>query len=116
MKQANLVVRFLVELCALTALAYWGFSLDAPIVVRVIVGIAAPLTAAIAWGAYVAPRARLSAPASVRLAVELAVLGAAVVALAVTGPKDLAWAFAILVVVNTALTTLWRQRWYVVPR
>jgi hypothetical protein len=26
MKQANLVVRFLVELCALAALAYWRFN------------------------------------------------------------------------------------------
>jgi hypothetical protein len=112
MKQANLVVRFLVELCAVAALADWGFSLDAAIVVRLVVSIAAPLTAAIAWGADVAPRARLSTPASMGLAVELAVLGAAVVALAVTGPTGLAWAFAVLVVVNTALTTLWRQRWY----
>jgi Protein of unknown function (DUF2568) len=112
MKQANLAVRFLVELCALAALAYWGFSLDAPIMVRVVLGVATPLIAAIAWGAYVAPRARLSAPASMRLAVELAVLGAAVLALAVTGPAGLAWAFAALVGVNTALTTIWRQRWY----
>src|SRR5262245_37321777 len=112
MKQANLAVRFLVELCALAALAYWGFSLDAPIVVRVVLGVTAPLVSALAWGAYVAPRARLSAPASMRLTVELAVLGAAVVALAFTGPDGLAWAFGVLVVVNTALTTLWRQRWY----
>jgi hypothetical protein len=42
----------------------------------------------------------------------LAVLGAAVLALAVTGPAALAWAFAALVVANTALTTIWRQRWY----
>jgi hypothetical protein len=36
----------------------------------------------------------------------------AVLALAITGPACLAWAFAALVVVNTALTTIWRQRWY----
>lgn len=75
MKQANLAVRFLVELCALATLAYWGFTLDAPIAVRVVLGVATPLIAAIAWEAYVAPRVRLSAPASMRLAVELAVLG-----------------------------------------
>lgn len=69
MKQANLTVCFLVELCALATLAYWGFTLDAPIAVRVVLGVATPLIAAIAWGAYVAPRARLSATASMRLAV-----------------------------------------------
>jgi drug/metabolite transporter (DMT)-like permease len=84
MKQANLAVRFQVELCALAALAYSGFGLDAPILVRVVLGVATPLIAAIAWGAYVASRARLSAPASMRLA--LVVLGAAVLAIAVTGP------------------------------
>jgi hypothetical protein len=56
MKQANLAVRFLVELCALATLAYWGFTLDAPIAVRVVLGVATPLIAAIAWEAYVAPR------------------------------------------------------------
>jgi hypothetical protein len=61
MKQANLAVCFLVELCALATLAYWGFTLDAPIAVRVVLGVATPLIAAIAWGAEVAPRARLSA-------------------------------------------------------
>jgi drug/metabolite transporter (DMT)-like permease len=86
MKQANLAVRFQVELCALATLAYSGFGLDAPILVRVVLGVATPLIAAIAWGAYVASRARLSAPASMRLAVELVVLGAAVLAIALTGP------------------------------
>lgn len=51
MKQANLAVRFLVELCALATLAYWGFTLDAPIAVRVVLGVATPLIAAIAWEA-----------------------------------------------------------------
>lgn len=112
LKQANLAARFAVELCALAALAYRGFSFDANVAVRIVLGIGAPLAAAFAWGAYVAPRAQVSAPAPVRLAVELAVLGLGVAALAVAGPAALAWAFAALVVVNTALTTVWRQRWY----
>ena len=111
LKQANLAVRF-VELCALAALVYWGFSVDANAIVRILLGTGAPLAAAFAWGAYVAPRAQVRAPGSVRLAVELAVLGLGVAALAVTGPAALAWAFAALVVVNTVLTTIWRQRWY----
>jgi hypothetical protein len=40
------------------------------------------------------------------------VLGAVVLALAITGPAGRARAFAALVVVNTALTTIWRQHWY----
>ena len=89
-----------------------GFSLDAPIVAGVVPGVATPLIAAIAWGAYVALHPRDFQPGIDEAWVEPAVLGAAVLALAVSGPAGQAWAFAALVVVNTALTTIWRQHWY----
>lgn len=112
LRSTNLALRFGLELAALAALAYWGFSVDAPGAVRVLLGIGAPLAAAVAWGSYVAPRARMAAPRSVRLAVELTVFVLAAAALAAAGPPALAWIFAALVLVNSALTTVWRQRWY----
>ena len=109
MKQANLAVRFQVELCALAALAYSGFGLDAPILVRVVLGVATPLIAAIAWGAYVAFTRETFSPGIDEARACGARRGS---------PRDrrhragLAGAFAAPVVVNTALTTIWRHRWY----
>lgn len=57
MKAANLAVRFLLELCALAALAVWGWQVPDQIVVSVLLAIAAPLVAATVWGLWVAPKA-----------------------------------------------------------
>jgi hypothetical protein len=78
--------------------------------VRVVLGVATPLIAAIG-------RLRSSTREAFSPGIDEAcgrACGArtAVLALAITGPACLAWAFAALVVVNTALTTIWRQRWY----
>ena len=55
---ANLAVRFLLELVLLAALAWWGFTLEAPLLVRLLAGVAALGAAALVWGRWIAPRAR----------------------------------------------------------
>jgi Protein of unknown function (DUF2568) len=42
-KGANLPLRFLLELCALGALGYWGFKTGGALVAKVGLGIGAPL-------------------------------------------------------------------------
>ena len=110
MKMANLAVRFLLELCALGALATWGWQASADIVVKVLLAVGAPLAAATAWGRWVAPRAtgRLRDPA--RLGVEVAVFGAAAAGLLAIGARGWALALAVAYVVNVSLGFLWRQR------
>ena len=53
MKELNLGVRFLLELCLLAALAYAGLQ------VSVVLAVAAPLAAAVVWGLFVSPKARV---------------------------------------------------------
>lgn len=72
MKAANLVVRFLLELCALGALAWWGAATGSTTIASVLLAVAAPLVAAVAWGVFVSPKARIKLPV-VRWVVELAV-------------------------------------------
>jgi hypothetical protein len=48
-KQANLALRFVLELAALATLGYWGATADKGRLVRVGLAVAAPLVAAIAW-------------------------------------------------------------------
>ena len=105
-KAANLAVRFLLELGALTALAFWGFRTGEG-ALRWIIGLGAPLVAAVVWGMFVAPKAFVSAPGGVRFAVEVAVWASATVALAAAGLPGLAVAFALVVTVNRILVTLW---------
>ncbi|WP_372594251.1 YrdB family protein [Actinotalea sp.] len=106
---ANLAARFLLEIAALVALAYWGLRLPAPMVWRVVAGLGAPLAAAALWGAFASPWAAIALPGPAVVAVQVLVLGAAVVALARAGRPGLATAFAIAAVVNAALMALWHQ-------
>ncbi|HEX5689168.1 MAG TPA: YrdB family protein, partial [Roseiflexaceae bacterium] len=66
MKQAirypNLALRFALELCMLAALGIWGYHAAQNLAARLALAIGAPLIAAIAWGMFVAPRARISVP------------------------------------------------------
>jgi hypothetical protein len=89
LRGVTLTVRFLCELAMLTALAYWGFTVGNGVGTWVL-GVGAPLLAAVVWGAWVAPKARWPVPIPTRVVIELIVFGAAVGALAVAGQPVLA--------------------------
>ena len=80
-KLTNLALRFLLELCALAALGYWGFKTRESPGAKIGLGIGAPLLAAIVWGTFLAPRASIPTPGFLRLVLELVVFGSAVAAL-----------------------------------
>jgi hypothetical protein len=89
LRGVTLTVRFLCELAMLAALAFWGFAVGDGIGAWVL-GVGAPLLAAVVWGALVAPKARWPVPIRTRVAIELVLFGAAVGALAVAGQPVLA--------------------------
>jgi hypothetical protein len=104
---ANLVLRFLLELCALAAVAYWGSQVSSSTVVNVVVAIAAPFTLATVWGVWLAPNSstRLDPPA--RTPLELAGLAAAVAALIAVSAPVLAVILAVVAVANGLLLHFW---------
>ena len=108
MKAANLAVRFVLELCALAALAYWGAQVDSHVVTRLALAVGAPLLAAVAWGVFVAPERRVDVPVA-RWAVELGVFAAAVLGLLDAGRTGLAVALAATYAVNRVLVSVWKQ-------
>jgi hypothetical protein len=55
--QANLALRFAVELASYAALGYWGSCVSQVMAVRVAVAIALPAAATAIWGRFLAPRA-----------------------------------------------------------
>jgi hypothetical protein len=108
-KSANLVLRFLLELCALVVLAYWGFQTGRGLIVKIGLCIAAPLLAAVVWAMLVAPNAAVPLPGLVPFVLGLAILGLAAIGLAATGHPYLAVIFGAIVVINAALMLIWGQ-------
>jgi hypothetical protein len=98
----NDVVAFLVEVLVLVLLSVAGFSLDASLVVRLLLGIGLPVIAGVLWGFFAAPRARVESDA-LRLATKLLVLGGGVVAGFVVLPLVWAVVVAVVIVVNLLL-------------
>jgi hypothetical protein len=61
----------------------------------------------VVWALFVSPKARVELPRPARFAIELAVFGAAAVALAAAGQRTLAIAFAVIAAVSGTLNYFW---------
>jgi hypothetical protein len=103
----NLTLRFCLELAALAALAWSGTQAGSSTVVHVVLAIAAPLAAAVVWGLFVAPKARVQVSEEARLVIELAVFVAAAAALAAAWRVWPAIGFAGIAIASSAFVRLW---------
>ena len=106
MRAANLVLRFLLELSALTATAYWGFA-TASGLTQWVLGLGAPALVALVWGLFVSPNAKVELPRPVQFAIELLVFAAAAVALVHAGQPVLGIALAAVELVSGTLNYVW---------
>jgi hypothetical protein len=102
-RPANDVLRFLLELSALAAVAYWGWSEHGG-VWRWVLVLAAPLAIALVWGRWVAPKAKVRVGDPWKLVLELLVFGSAVAALAAAGQPVLAVVLAAATVLHLGLS------------
>jgi hypothetical protein len=107
-RAANLTLKFLLELAAIAAFAYWGASVGHG-GVAVLVAIAAPTLIAVLWGRFAAPRARRRLPTATRIVFELTVFALAVAALAAAGQPLAAAVLGFVVCVNALLLTVFKQ-------
>ncbi|WP_069187954.1 YrdB family protein [Bacillus sp. FJAT-27251] len=105
----NLALRFVLEVCALVALSYWGFHTGKGYFFKFGLGIGAPLIIAIIWGVFGSPAAPIPVHGFIRLILEIAIFGLAIIALYGAGHPSLALIFAILVLINRILMTIWNQ-------
>ena len=109
MRPANDGLRFLLELSALAAVAYWGWSEHGG-VWRWVLVVAAPLAIAVVWGNTIAPKAKRRVHDPWRLVVELLVFGSAVAALLDADQPVLAIVLGSAVALHLALTFALGQR------
>ena len=100
-----LTVRFLLELAALGAMGYWGWTQHDGLL-RVVLTIGLPLLAAVLWGTFRVsgyPKdAPVEVPGIVRLLLEFAVFATGVALLAAADQRDAALVFAVIVVLHYA--------------
>jgi len=97
---------FLMEVGALAAVAYWGWTMRSGLA-RWVWAIGLPLVLAVVWAVFRAaddgPDATVTIPGVLRLVLELAILGGAAFLLWRAGRSSLAGAFGVLIVVDFAL-------------
>jgi Protein of unknown function (DUF2568) len=109
LKNINLTLAFLLELCMLAALGYWGFILDQGWPIRILVGLGVPLLAAAVWGVFLAPRASMRLPPLLHSILEIVIFGLAIAALYAAGQPQLALLFGLVYAINAILRYAWRQ-------
>jgi hypothetical protein len=109
LRPANDGLRFLLELSALAAVAYWGWSEHGP-VWRWVLVVAAPLAIALLWGRFVAPKAKVRVGDPWKLLLEVLVFGGAAAALADADQPVLAIVLAAAALLHLALTFALDQR------
>lgn len=106
----NLGLRFVLELCLLGALGYWGFQLDRGVLLRIVAGLGAPLLAATVWGLFVAPKAANQLADPTRFFVELVLFSLGAGALWLAERPSLGAALLIIYLINRGVLSLLQQQ------
>lgn len=109
LKNFNLGLRFFLELIALVSLGYWGFKINATIILKICFGIGLPLITAIIWGTFGSPRAsrQISKPFQWVLLFTIYLLSA--FALLSIGKKYIGIIYLVTAAVNSFLMYIWEQ-------
>lgn len=108
-KSLNIGIRFLWEILALISFGYWGFHAVNQTFLKIILGIGAPLIAAILWGAFGSPKAPYALSGFSRLLLEILVFGGATAALFFAGKQTAAGIYGVMALVNLILMHVWKQ-------
>lgn len=107
-RNLNLTLRFVLEVCAIFAMGYWGWHAHSGLW-RWLLVIAAPAAWIVLWGLFGSPKARFNLSAPAHLGFEIGMAGAAAVALYAAGRPELALGFAVVCVINRLLSWVWGQ-------
>jgi hypothetical protein len=106
---ANEGLAFLVEWLALAALAWWGAQTGSGLIAGLLLGIGAPLAAAVVWGLYASPKAPIELPLAGVIAVKAAVFVTAMICVDLIGHRTLAIGFGVVAAATTVIATLDRD-------
>ncbi|MFF4344009.1 YrdB family protein [Kitasatospora sp. NPDC001540] len=107
MTGTQLMLRLLLELASLVALAVGGYGAwpDGPVVLRALIALALVALAVVLWGRYAAPRRPVRNSSALWYGVQLLIWGGSVALLALGGHPEWALGLGAVMVANTAV--LW---------
>jgi len=109
LRVGNLALRFILELAALAAFAYWGATTATAGVTRIGLAIALPSLLAVVWGLFISPKARIPTGAFGRAFLGLIVFLVAAAALWCRDRTALAMIYGSLAVISSMLILVWPQ-------
>lgn len=109
----NEALAFVLELAALASLGFWGASVGPNLVAKLALGIGAPLILIVIWALFCAPKARVKLPLVPLVALRTVLLLAAAAAVLAagwnTGWVIAAIVFALVILLNAAVTLMDRD-------
>jgi hypothetical protein len=108
LKMLNLALAFFLELAALAAFAYWGFTANSG-VLAVLLGVGAPLLLAVVWGLYLAPRSSKRLKGMTLAVTKLVIFGLAALCLVAAGQRTVGLIFAAVSLIHVVLSVVWNQ-------
>jgi len=109
LKMLNLAVVFLLELCMLVAVGYWGFKTQNSWLMKILFGIGLPVLIAVLWGTFLAPKATRPLRGASFLTLELILFSTGAFALFASGKPTLGWTYIIVLTINKILLFVWKQ-------
>ncbi|MCZ8513144.1 YrdB family protein [Paenibacillus filicis] len=109
LKSLNLILRFLLEVCVVIALGYWGFKTGSSTAAKYIIGLGTPLLIMVVWGTFGSPGASIPLVGWPLLMLEIVIFGLAVAALYGTSLPKLAAVMGGVFVINRILMYMWGQ-------
>jgi hypothetical protein len=108
-KQANLALTFFLELAALVALGYWGFSVGQGTWWKIVLGVGVPLLMIVLWSMLGAPRSAWRLQGFAYVILEIVFYGSAVIGLFHAGQPIWSGLFGLICIINLSLNAMWHQ-------
>ncbi|MGE7881282.1 YrdB family protein [Bacillus sp. NPDC094077] len=109
LQEFNIALRFMLELCVLGIVGYWGFRVGTITAIKITLAIILPVVVAVVWALFGAPNAEWEVQGILHVLLEIIVFGVGVAALYHLKHPMLASGLAIIIVVNRMLMFVWNQ-------
>ncbi len=107
LKGANLALAFLLEVVALIAFAFWGWTVGTNDATRLLLVIALPVIAATVWGAFLSPKPEIQLPGMIVAFGQVGFFALAVLALWGSGHHVASLVTAAVLALNRLLLAVW---------
>jgi len=109
LQSINLALRFVLEMFALGAVAYWGFKSGKDGILKWLMAIGAPALLAVIWGVFGSPKAVMKLTGILHFTVEVLAFGLPALALYFADKQNLAFIYMVVVIINRILMFIWNQ-------